>query len=138
MNRNPSQLAAAEQIIELGGGDVDKKQNQDPDLDRREVVPGERGDQVRQEAPERMVLDEPEPDELFEQAGDEHHRPIDDGLEQDRLDQRCAIVPANERHGVGNEDRFCDDEGSASREHEVADGNGIVGENQILSSVRSG
>src|SRR5215831_6597139 len=85
-------LAVAEEMIELGGRDIDQEQHQYPDLDRGKAVPREGRNHVRQKLSNWIVLDQPEPNEVFEQARNEYDGPVEHRFEQDRLDQRRAIV----------------------------------------------
>ncbi len=91
------QLAVAEQVVELGSRHIDREHDQCPNLDRSEAIPGKGRDHVRQEGFHRVVLDQAEPDKMLDQPGDEHGDPVHRGLEQDRLDQRRAVVAAEER-----------------------------------------
>src|SRR5712691_2863452 len=80
------QLAVPEQVVELGCRHIDQEQDQYPKLDRDEAMPGEGRDHVGEEVSHRIVVDQPKPDEVLEQACDEHNGPVYDRLEQDRLD----------------------------------------------------
>jgi hypothetical protein len=65
-------------------------------------------------------------------------RPNDDRLEQDRLDQRSAIVVAQKGHRIGDQHCLADDERRRGGEHEIAEGDQVTGEDQVSSSARSG
>jgi hypothetical protein len=125
------QLAVAEQMVELGRRHIDQEQDQNPNLDRREAMPGEASDHVRQEIAYRIVLDQPEPDQMLDQAGDKDDRPVNDRLEQDRPDQRGPIVAAKKGHRVGDQHRLTNDKRPGGGEHEAGKGDGVVGEDQI-------
>ena len=77
------------------------------------------------------MFNQPEPDPMFEQAGDEYDAPIKNGLEQDRTDQRRAIVMADGPHRVGDQHRFPDDERRRRRKHEIAELLTVIGENEV-------
>ena len=118
-------------MVEFGRRDIDQKKNQYPDLDRGKAMPRKGRGHVRQKLAHRMVLDQPEPDEVFEEPRDEYDGPIKDRLEQDGLDHWPAVVAAQHRHRVGDQHRFADDECGGGGEHKVAKGNRIVGEDQV-------
>src|SRR6516162_10780263 len=128
--KNASQLALAEESIELGCRQVNQKQNEYPNLDRGKAMPTEDRSQVRQEFAQGMAVHE-KLDEGLEQASDEHKDPVHERFVQDRLEQRRAIVAAKERHRVGDQHRLADNEPRSGGEHEVADGNSVIGEDQI-------
>jgi hypothetical protein len=90
--QNPPELVLAKEMVEFGRRHIDQKHDQYPDLDRDKATPLEGRNHVRQEGAEWMVFDKREPDPVFEQARDKHDGPIENRLEEDRLDQRRAIV----------------------------------------------
>ena len=76
MEQDAPQLAVAEEMVEFGRRDIDQKQNQYPDLDRGKAVPGKGRGHVRQKLAHWIVLDQPEPDEVFEQPRNENDGPV--------------------------------------------------------------
>ena len=114
-------------MVEFGRRHVDQEQNQYPNLNRGEAMPLEGRDHVRQETAQWIVFDEPETNEMFEQAGDEHDGPIEKRLEQDRPNQRRVIIAANRARGVGDEHCFSDDERRGRREHEIEELGAVIG-----------
>jgi len=73
--KNALELAMAEKLIELGRRHINQKQDQNPNLDRREMMPAKGRSQMRKELTERMAVHE-ELDQGFEQAGDENKDPV--------------------------------------------------------------
>ena len=63
-------------MIEFGRRDIDQEQNQYPDLDRGEAMPGKGRNHVRQKLSGRIVLDQPEANKMFEQPCDEYDGPV--------------------------------------------------------------
>ena len=68
---------------------------------------------------------------MLEQACNEHHGPIDDRLEQDRLDQRSAIVVAQKGHRIGDQHCLANAERRRGGEHGIAEGDQVIGEDQV-------
>src|SRR5277367_1584810 len=108
-------------MVEFGCRHINQEQNQYPNLDRGETMPGKDRYHVLQEAAGGVVLDEPETHESLEQASEEHDGPVNERLEQDRLDQRGPVVTAEEGHRVGDQHRLADDERSGGGEHKAAE-----------------
>ena len=75
--QNMPELPLAEQMVEFARRHIDQEQNEDPKLDCNKTIPGEGRDHMRKEAAHWIVLDEPEPDEMFEQASNEYNGPIE-------------------------------------------------------------
>ena len=75
-------------------------------------MPRERGDQISDKVARWIVLDQREVHETLEQACKKHNDPVKHGLEQDRSDQRRPIVATEERHRIGDQHRFADNESS--------------------------
>jgi hypothetical protein len=94
-------------------------------------MPVEGRDHVRQEGAQWMVFDKPEPDPVFEQARNKHDGPIESRLEQDRPDQRRAIVVADRPHRVGHQHRFSDHVRRGGSQHEAAERLTVIGKEQV-------
>ena len=94
-------------------------------------MPVERRNHMRQECPKRMVFDKPETDPVFKQTRDEHGGPIENRFEQDRPDQRRAIVAADRSRRVGDKHCFSDDERPAGNQHEAAERCTVIGNEQV-------
>src|SRR6516164_3035569 len=125
------ELSFTKQVIELGRRLINHEHNEYPELDRDEVMPIKRRNHVRQECPKWMVFHQPEPDPVFEQARDKHDGPVESRFEQDRPDQRCAIVAADRSRRVGDQYGFSDDERSAGNKHEAAERRTVIGNQQV-------
>lgn len=69
--------------IQLGDRSVDQEQNENPNLYGAKPVPGKVSRHVLEDSAEGPSA-EPVFDELFQESDQEHDRPVDDGLEQDR------------------------------------------------------
>ena len=73
--KDAPQLTLTQKLIELGRRHINQKQDQNPNLDRREMMPAKGRSQMRKELTERMAVHE-ELDQGFEQAGDENKDPV--------------------------------------------------------------
>src|SRR5262249_11818005 len=107
-----------------------QEEDEDPQGNRSETVPRERRHQMPEEVCWRIALQQ-EVDKALEQASDEYDNPVECRLEQDWLDKRCPIVVPQEWHLVGDEYGLADNQRTHRGEHEVADRDQVLSNEQI-------
>ena len=69
--------------------------------------------------------------EALYQAREKYRDPVDRCLEQDWLNQWRAIEEPKERHRIRGDHGFADHEGRHGSEHEIADRDGVVGDEEV-------
>src|SRR3984893_12741184 len=126
----PPQLAGAEELAEFRHRHIDQEQDKDPQGDGGKALPREGRDQIRYEIARRIALDH-EVHETLEEARKKHDDPVEDGLEQDRLDQRRSIIASQQRDLVSDQHRLADNESRHRGEHEIGEPDQILRDEEI-------
>jgi hypothetical protein len=124
------ELAIAESRIEFLDRGVDQKENEDPNLDSGETVPSEVSCHVIRNRSDGSSCENVF-DELFQEPHHENDCPIDESLEQDRLDYWSRVKTAQVWNCIRDQHRLSHNQSCYGRDHEARKGAEVISENEV-------
>jgi hypothetical protein len=129
--KKPPHFRRAQEMSEFRRSDVDQKEHEHPEGNRAEAPPSEVGDQIGREITRPVPFNYRETHETLDQPRNYRRNPIASRLEQDWLDERSPVEDLDEWHRIRSDHGIADDKRGHCSKHEITDGDGIVGDEEV-------